>query len=289
VRQRYGQYLKTFGEGLAELVQHGRIHGSFNISQAITGRASSSKPNLQNMPNGNGFRSLFVAPEGKQLVCADYSQIEVRVGGLLADEPVIAQSFAAGHDFHTATAAKMTGKPYDQVTKAERKAAKAITFGMQYGMGIKSLAHSLKVSESEAEKLVRQWEQAYPRVAEWRQQQAETGTKTRELRTAGGRRIALPPRPSPSVCYNYPVQGSAGDVMYAALAQLQDRLQAVPSARLLLVVHDEVLVECDEGDAQSVCRIVEQAMAAGYRQIFPQADCTGLVDAASGKTWEAAK
>ena len=291
LRQNRTTYLKTFGPSLAKRVREdGRVYGSLQISGAVTGRMSSSKPNLQNFPNSKGFRELFVAGPGNKIVVCDYSQIEVRVGGLLADEPVLREIFRKGHDVHTASAAMMFNKPMGEVTKGERKQAKGLTFGMQYGMGTKALAKMLGLSVLEAENRVRQWEETYPKVAKWRHEQAAQGAAEKELFTAGGRRIQLPDRVSPSVCYNYPVQGSAADVMYAALRVLAEEVEIEKRLgvwKMLTVVHDEVVMEVPEGEASEAARVLEECMIAGYFAIFPDADPTGLVDASIGDNWAA--
>jgi DNA polymerase I-like protein with 3'-5' exonuclease and polymerase domains len=247
---------------------------------------SSRNPNMMNMPSDPEFRGLFIAEPGNKMVVCDYSQIEVRVGGLLAGEEAIAEAFKAGHDFHTATAARVFGVEYGDVTKDQRKAAKAVTFGMQYGMGNKSLAKALGVSVAEASRYVKQWKSAYPKVAEWRDHSDKTGHKEKQLFTAGGRRIALQDSPSPSVCYNYPVQGSAADIMMAALSILACEIDGKPW-KLLAVVHDEVLMEVPESDVAEAKRVLEESMIAGMLEIFPGADTTGLVDASAGDSWAA--
>ena len=289
VRQDRTTILKSFGSSLAaKVMDDRRIYGDLQISGAITGRMSSSKPNLQNMPNGKGFRELFIAEEGNTIVVCDYSQIEVRVGGLLAGEPVLDRIFKEGKDVHTASAALMYHVDYDKVEKWQRKNAKGLTFGMQYGMGTKSLAKMLGMTEAEATQQIVKWEATYPEVAKWRTDSAESGTSSLELFTASGRRIALNPRPSPSVCYNYPVQGSAGDVMYAALRVLAEALESDHRDwKMLNVVHDEVVMEVPSEDAPEAAKLLEQCMIDGYLQIFPQADTTGVVDASWGSSWAA--
>ena len=296
-RQKVATILKTFGEGLAEQVapehpeskgHHGRLYGDFQIAGAVTGRMTSVHPNLQNIPGGE-FRDLFVASPGYRLVVADYSQIEVRVGGLLAGDERVAEQFAKGHDFHKATAALMTGKAIEDVTDAERKLAKGITFGMQYGMGDASLAKHLGVSVEEAREQIQRWEATYQGIAEWRRQSAERGKTTRELRTASGRRIQLHARPAPSVCFNYPVQGSAADVMYAALSALDERLELYPRVRPLAVVHDEIVLEAPIDEVEDVKQELERAMTEGFLEVFPDGDATALVTAHDGRTWGQAK
>ena len=315
-RQKVGTILKTFGEGLAQQVApehagsehvtlehtesngagsdgahgrpYGRLHGDFQIAGAVTGRMTSAHPNLQNIPGGE-FRDLFVASRGYRLVVADYKQIEVRVGALLADDEFVAEQFAKGYDFHKATAALMTGKSIEDITEPERKLAKGITFGMQYGMGDASLAKHLGVSIEEARQQIQRWEATYQGIAKWRRQSAAQGTSTRQLHTASGRRIQLPPRPAPSVCFNYPVQGSAADVMYAALSALDRRLDLYPDVLPLAVVHDEIVLEVPADEVDEVKGVLERSMVEGFLDIFPDGDTTALVTAHDGRTWGKAK
>jgi predicted P-loop ATPase/DNA polymerase I-like protein with 3'-5' exonuclease and polymerase domains len=294
--------VSTYGDSMLEHVgDDGRLRGKFSIAQAITGRMSSSKPNMQNMPakgpSGAKFRGLFIAPKGRKLVVADYSQIEVRVGGLLADEQVLADMFGRGYDVHAATGAKMLGVTYEDVYDVEadkvrskygdaRTKAKAVTFGMQYGMGDKSLAKKMGIAVAEARKMIRQWEEAFPKVAEWREESAVFGRKNRGLVLHSGRTITLAYKPSPQSCYNYPVQGTAGDVMYAALAELDRRLdESELDAIPMLVIHDEVVLEVADGDVEAAKTLLEESMVAGFLRIFPGGGTTKLVEASERTSW----
>jgi len=286
LRQKRGTILKTFGEGLARKVINGRIYGSFAISRARTGRMSSSGPNLQNMPNSNAFRGLFVAPAGRKMVICDYSQVEVRAAAELADERVLKEMFSNGEDMHQATAAVMFKVSLEKVTKRQRAQAKVVTFGQQYGMGAALLAKRLKVSQSEADTYIDSWEKKYPTLNQWRKEQYRFGREKGYLITAGARRVDVGKNPAPSVCYNYPVQGAAADVIYAALAILEEMLRSYPS-KILAVVHDEIVVEVEDAAAENVALIVEDAMTQGFLQIFPGADTNKLVDASIGSSWAA--
>jgi len=302
ILQTYRKYISTYGEKLVRNhYRDRRLYGNFRIGRAITGRMASEKPNLQNMPGrgpiGAAFRSLFIAPPGSRLVIADYSQIEVRVGGILADEPAFKEMFERGYDVHAATAALMLGKEYDEVFDSEKKsvrpeykharsAAKEITFGMQYGMGDRTLASKLNLTVREARQEIRKWEENFPKVTEWREKSAEYGARNKGLVMPSGRTITLDYRPSPQACYNYPVQGTAGDVMYAALVELDRRLdEADIDAVPLLVVHDEIVLEAAEEDAEEAARILEEAMVAGFRKLFPNGGINNLVEASVCSTW----
>ena len=290
-RQTVSKLLSTYGMIFNKKVQQsgegiGRLHGSFSIGSAQTGRMTSSSPNLQNLPNGEGFKTLFIPDPGNKIVVADYSQIEVRVGGILANEPVLAEIFRTGQDVNRATAARMFGKPQEEISKQERKQAKTVTFGVQYGMQERSLSKALKVTVEEASEYLAQWEEVYPAYAQWRLDQVFKSQDRKEIRMAGGRLVQFEQAPNPSVCYNYPVQGASADVMYKALTRTYDAIKGRDGWRMLAVVHDEIVMEVPERDADPrACGILEEAMVLGFLDIFPGADTTGLVDAVSGDSW----
>jgi DNA polymerase I-like protein with 3'-5' exonuclease and polymerase domains len=279
-RQDSSKLLSSFGEGLQGKVIDGRLRGSFSIGYAKTGRMTSFKPNLQNLPNTPEFRGLFVAGPGNQIVVADYSQVEVRVGGILGNEKVLEEIFKTGQDVHTTSAAAMFHKDPDGVTKDERKQAKALTFGTQYGMGPLSLSKMMGITREKAVDYLSRWDRIYPALATWRKNSFENGKKSLELRTAGGRRIEIPEDPSPTICFNYPVQGSSADVIYAALKHMAPRYD-----QLLAVVHDEIVLECPAAESEQACVDLEAAMTQGFLDIFPGSDTTGLVDAVAGDSW----
>jgi len=298
IRAASGKLVSTYGDSLLSYVEDGRLHGQFSIGRAITGRMSSSKPNLQNMPGrgslGKAFRRLFTAPPGRCLVVADYSQIEVRVGGLLADEPVLAGMFARGHDVHSATAASSLGLEYEDVVDEKgdilpqyagaRETAKEITFGMQYGMGDRTLAERLGITVPEARERITEWEETFPKVTAWRIESATTSRKANGFILHSGRTITLNYKPSPQAAYNYPVQGTAGDVIYAALAEIDGALEGL-DAKPILVVHDEIVLECAEADAEVAKDRLTEAMVRGFLEIFPDGDTTGLVEAKVSRNW----
>jgi DNA polymerase I-like protein with 3'-5' exonuclease and polymerase domains/predicted P-loop ATPase len=277
-RQRRKKIKSTYGSSLRKLVSDGRIYGHLRIMGAVTGRMSSSEPNLQNMPSG-AFRGLFKASEGCKILVCDYSQIEVRVGGMLADCDVLGDIFSKGIDVHRGTAAKMFRVSVDEVTKAQRRAAKSLTFGMQFGMGARSIAKLMDCTVEEANGFIRLWKSTYPKVSVWRDAQAKIGSQGGLLTTAGGRTIYVNRGVSPSCCYNYPVQGSASDVMYAAIIEL-DRLLSWEDidCRPIAVVHDEIVMESADRDVDRSKELLEMAMLNGFKQIFPDGDVTGLLD-----------
>ena len=287
-RKDRAKLVASFGEALIEKVrpETGRVHTSLHVCAAVTGRMSASEPNLQQMPQKKTFRNLFTVPDGQKLIVADYSQIEIRVAALLSKEPALYNAFADGADIHKATAAGMFKIPDDQVSREQRQRAKEITFGMLYGMGEKSLAGALGVSRTEAQVWVRAWRESYPVLARWRRGQVSNVKQRRTLRTAGGRRIVFRGNPSPQQCFNYPVQSGAADVLYAALGVLDRRLDGSElSAIPLNVIHDEIVLEAPENEAQSAAKLLCESMIEGFLMIFPDAETCGLVDVSVRDSW----
>ena len=168
--------------------------------------------------------------------------------------------------------------------EASRAAAKAITFGMQYGMGDRSLADRLGITVSEARERIAKWEETFPRVAAWREESARTSRKAKGCVLHSGRTITLDYKPSPQAAYNYPVQGTAGDVIYAALAEIDTALEGL-DADPILVVHDEIVLECAEADAEAAKVRLAEAMVRGFLEIFPEGETADLVDAKTARTW----
>jgi DNA polymerase-1 len=280
--------LSAFGETLVEMADaDGRLHGEFVLAKAATGRTSCKSPNLQQLPNANDFRNLFTAPPGRVLVVGDYTQIEVRVAGLLAGEPKIAEFFRSGYDVHKASAALMYGVPYEKVSKSQRKAAKAITFGILYGMGADALAEQLGCDKGGAEEQLRIWEQAFPVLSAWREQEAKDAKERGYVLMADGRRVRCTGNSRPAQLYNYPVQGSAASCQYAALAWLWEAFQVFGvDATVVAVVHDEMVVECAEGEVEQATELLHEAMAHGMRAVFgADVELAHLCGIAAGADW----
>ena len=288
LRKDRAKLVSTFGKSLVEKVrpETGRVHANLKLCGAVTGRMSASDPNLQQMPRKKEFRDLFIAPDGHKLIIADYSQIEVRVAALLSKEPALQKAFANGEDIHRATAARMFKLPDQEVTKELRRQAKAITFGMLYGIGQKALAARLGVSLTEARTWAQTWQKAYPVLAGWRRTQLSLIRKHRTLKTAGRRRIMFQSLPSPQDCYNYPVQAGAADVLYAALGILDQKLDESDLSPIPLnVIHDEILLEALAEEAQGAAELLRGAMVDGFVQIFPGAEVGDLVEITIENSW----
>ena len=252
----------------------GRIHSTFNQTEARTGRISSSEPNLQNIPvrtkEGKRLRKYFIAPPGKVLCDADYSQIELRVLASIANDENMINAFSGGTDIHTATAAQVFGLPEEMITPELRSRAKAVNFGIVYGIGAFSLSKDIGVTRAEADRYIKNYLASYPSVAAYMENTIEQAKKTGYVTTYYGRRRYLPELSNSNgnlrafgerVARNAPIQGTAADIIKIAMIRVYERLKAEqPDARLILQVHDELIVECNEENAEKVCDLLEYEM-----------------------------
>ncbi len=265
----------TYADGLVTCVAaDGRIHSTFNQTEARTGRISSSEPNLQNIPvrtkEGKRLRKYFIAPPGKVLCDADYSQIELRVLASIANDENMINAFSGGTDIHTATAAQVFGMPEEMITPELRSRAKAVNFGIVYGIGAFSLSKDIGVTRAEADRYIKNYLASYPSVAAYMENTIEQAKKTGYVTTYYGRRRYLPELSNSNgnlrafgerVARNAPIQGTAADIIKIAMIRVYERLKAEqPDARLILQVHDELIVECDEENAEKVCGMLEYEM-----------------------------
>jgi DNA polymerase-1 len=293
--------VNTYGTGYATHINPvtGRLHPNFRIGGTATGRLSCKTPNVQNPPRAPAFRALFAAPAGRVLVVADYSQIELRVAAVLSQDRTMLDAYATGQDLHRMTAAVMMGVAPEAVTKDHRQAAKAVNFGLLYGQGAAGLAHYAKsnygvdMSEADAAKARSAFFKTYPGLRRWQVQTARTSERTLRVLTPGGRERDFAKDPkgySYTESLNTPIQGGAAEIMLATLAILDQHLAGL-DAKLVNIVHDELVLEVDEADADSAVAAVESAMTAGFLAIFPEgrAATTGLVEAHQGPNWAAAK
>ena len=286
--------LSAFGENLADKINpaSGRIHADFNLAGTITGRMSCSKPNLQQIPRDKEFRALFAAPAGRRFVIADYSQMELRVAAHIAGEAALLEAYRHGQDTHRLTAAMLLNKAPEQVTKGERQLAKAVNFGLLYGQGAKGLqryaegTYGVKISEEQARDYRAAWFKAYPAFKQWHGKSGLAAKKALEVRTPGGRLRRWPSldKFAETEAYNTPVQGGAAEAMLAALPRLMAELRGLDAAPIA-VVHDELIVECDEALADTVAQALQEAMTAGMLAIFPDASTVELVEAGIAQTW----
>ncbi len=265
----------TYADGLVTCVAtDGRIHSTFNQTEARTGRISSSEPNLQNIPvrtkEGKRLRKYFIAPPGKVLCDADYSQIELRVLASIANDENMINAFSGGTDIHTATAAQVFGLPEEMITPELRSRAKAVNFGIVYGIGAFSLSKDIGVTRAEADRYIKNYLASYPSVAAYMENTIEQAKKTGYVTTYYGRRRYLPELSNSNgnlrafgerVARNAPIQGTAADIIKIAMIRVYERLKAEqPDARLILQVHDELIVECNEENAEKACDLLEYEM-----------------------------
>jgi DNA polymerase-1 len=285
--------LSTYGKGYAAHISPvtGRIHASFTIGGTATGRLSCSNPNIQNPPRDPAFRALFAPTPGRCLVVADYGQIELRVAALVSGDPAMLAVYEAGEDLHRKTAAAFLGKEPGAVSKAERQIAKGINFGMLFGSGAKGLqafcksSYGVDLSLAQADKARAAFFTAYPGLSAWQGQTRKAAELAKQVRTPGGRVRGLEKNIG-TECLNTPVQGGAAECLLAALAALDvDSL----GGRLVNIVHDELVVECEPEQAGAVSAAVESAMVAGFLAIFPTGSTRDLVEAHSGPNWASAK
>jgi DNA polymerase-1 len=253
----------TYGsEWLQHVADDGRVYTSWFQCGAKTGRMSSGQPNLQNVPRDPRYRRCFCAPAGRVLVKADYSQIELRIAAKIAGEQNMIEAYRQGEDLHALTARNVTGK--GQITPAERQLAKPVNFGLIYGLGVNSLRrkaktdYGLDLSLEDANRYRRAFFDAYPAIQRWHSRIRRA--RATETRTLSGRRVLVDADGFFGGKANYMVQGTGGDGVKMALALLWERRDQAPGAFPVLAVHDEIVVECDQAQADTVAAWLRQAM-----------------------------
>ena len=275
----YRQYAKlksTYADGLLKAIDpDGRIRTSFQMTATATGRLSSTEPNLQNIPTrtdlGSEIRKMFVPADGCVLVDADYSQIELRLLAHIAGDETMQSAFRSGRDIHTATAAQVFHAAPEDVTAEMRRSAKAVNFGIVYGISPFSLSQDIGVSVAEAKAYMEAYFATYPGVRKYMDDVVEQAKADGFVETVFHRRRALPELSSSNfnlrafgerVALNMPIQGTAADIMKLAMIAVWKRLRAeLPEARLVLQVHDELIVECPGDRAETAAALLEEEMA----------------------------
>ncbi|MCB1553477.1 MAG: DNA polymerase I [Xanthomonadales bacterium] len=289
----------TYTDKLPEMINPdtGRVHTSYHQAGAATGRLSSTDPNLQNIPirteDGRRIRTAFVAPEGRRIVACDYSQIELRIMAHLSEDAGLLAAFEGGQDIHRATAAEVFGVPLDQVDAGQRRAAKAINFGLMYGMGAFGLARQLGIPRGEAQDYIALYFQRYPGVQRYMETVRQQAREHGYVETVFGRRLHLLEIHSRNAAQragaeraaiNAPMQGTAADIIKRAMRSVHDWL-APHAARALMImqVHDELVFEVEEDFVEEMLLAVRQAMQGAARLRVPL-----IVDAGVGANWEEA-
>ena len=298
----YRQYAKlksTYADGLLKVIDpDGRIRTSFQMTVTATGRLSSTEPNLQNIPTrtdlGSKMREMFVAAPGHVLVDADYSQIELRLLAHISGDTAMQQAFLSGADFHTVTAARVFHVPQDQVTHQMRSRAKAVNFGIVYGISAFSLSQDIGVTVQEAKEYMDRYFATYTGVRQYMEQVVSQARERGYVETLWHRRRALPELKSSNfnmrsfgerVALNMPIQGTAADIIKLAMVRVHRRLAREGlAARLIMQVHDELIVECPEEEAPRVEALLQQEMQGVAELSVPL-----LAEAHTGRNWLAAK
>ena len=284
----------TYVEGLLGLARDGRIHTTFHQTVTLTGRLSSAEPNLQNIPVreplGRELRRMFVAKEGCLLLDADYSQIELRILAHVAGDERMIEAFLSGQDIHALTASQAFGVPLEQVTPDMRRSAKAVNFGIVYGISDFSLAADIGVSRAEARRYIDSYFKTYPGIRRYLDEAVAQAKERGYVTTLLGRRRYLPELTSSNynqrsfgerAAMNTPIQGTAADIIKLAMVRVRNRLKSEGfAARLVLQVHDELIVECPEQEADAAAALLEQEMMGAMTLRVPL-----TVEVKKGATW----
>jgi len=280
----------------ATLGKDGRLHTTFDQAVAATGRLSSINPNLQNIPIrtpiGAKIREAFIPQPGWRLLSADYSQIELRILAHISGDPVLRESFASGEDLHARTAGETFGIPASEVTRQQRDIAKMINYGIAYGLSAFGLGHRLGLGTSEAAAIIEKYFARYAKVKEWLDGTIETARSTGMVKTLFGRRRYLPDINSKNptarsaaerTAVNTPIQGTAADLVKQAMLNVDAALRGKYQARMLLQVHDELVLEAPPSEIAAVGPlVVEQMRNAAALAV------TLEVELGEGATWGAA-
>jgi len=289
----------TYAEGLTNAIAaDGRIHTTFQNLVTATGRLSSTEPNLQNIPVrtdlGAEIRKMFIPKSGYVLVDADYSQIELRVLAHIANDDVMRQAFIDGMDIHTATASQVFGVEPDAVTPLQRRHAKAVNFGIVYGISEYSLAEDIGVNFYEAKEYIASYLNNYRGVRAYMHDVVENARNIGFTQTLYGRKRSIPELKSSNfnirqgaerIALNTPIQGTAADIIKLAMVRVDKALQEkYPDAKLILQVHDELIVECPAESASEVAKLVSQEMQQATNLSVPL-----LAEAKWGSSWYEAK
>ena len=291
----YQKLNSTYAEGLLKVIgPDGRIHSTFSQTETRTGRISSNEPNLQNIPIrtelGSRLRQYFVARPGWVFLDADYSQIELRIMAHISGDEAMREAFRQGADIHRATASRLYQLPPEEVTPRMRSSVKAVNFGILYGKGAFSLSRDLGVSVKEADDFIKAYLGAYPKVKEYMDNIVAEGMEKGYVTTLYGRRRMLPELSSSNrnlraqgerMALNTPIQGTAADIIKLAMVRVANRLEKEGlAARLILQVHDELIVECPESEAELAARLLKEEMEGAASLSVPL-----TADVNQGKNW----
>ncbi len=294
---KYRQLFKlvsTYVDALPKSVGgDGRVHSTFNVEGAATGRLSSTNPNLQNIPirgqMGGEIRKAFIASPGKVLLGADYSQIELRIMAHVANDPNLVKAFQEGLDIHTATASKIFKIPVNEVTKEQRTVGKTMNFATLYGQGARALSKQLSIDYATAKLYIEEYFAQFPNVKNWMGNILEEGYKTGYVETIWGRRRYIPELQAGNrflksfgerAAINHPIQGTSADMIKKAMVMIDQELGDSKKCQMILQVHDELLFECEVKEVKSTAKIVKEKMEKALELSVPV-----KVDLKTGPNW----
>jgi DNA polymerase-1 len=286
--------VSTYGDAFLEHVGNdSRVRAQFFPLGASTGRVASREPNLQNLPSGEAFHHALCAPEGRKLVTADYGTCELRILADLSGDDAFLEAFERGEDLHSAVASRMFGVPVSKTENAELRArAKAINFGLMYGMGAAALGRQVGVDRPEAESLLQRYFESYPKVAAWLEQAVDRALAQGYAQTVLGRRLHFDEDTLSGdsargelsrIAKNMPIQGTSADMTKLAMVRVHERLLGFDDAGLVNTIHDELVVECDANDADQVAQAVVEEMTAAHQTLLRRAPAA--VDVHVGDHW----
>ena len=297
--RQYSKLKSTYADGLAGYIgADGRIHGKFHQMITATGRISSTEPNLQNIPTrmelGREVRKVFVPEEGYVFLDADYSQIELRILAHMSNDSHLIEAYKEAEDIHSITASKVFHVPLEEVTSLQRRNAKAVNFGIVYGISSFGLSQDLSVSKTEAQEYIEQYFQAYPGIKRFLEQLVTDAKEKGYSETMFGRRRPIPEITSSNytqrsfgerIAMNAPIQGTAADIIKIAMIRVDRQLRERKlKSRLILQVHDELLIETYQEEVEIVSHILQkEMMGAANLQVKLE------VDMHTGSSWFDAK
>lgn len=270
-----------------------RIHSTFHVEGAATGRLSSSDPNLQNIPvkgeMGGEIRKAFIAPKGKILLAADYSQIELRIMAHLSQDPALIAAFKSGEDIHAATASKIFKVPLEKVTREQRMVGKTMNFATLYGQGAHALAQQLGVSYAEARDYIDEYFDEFPKIKVWMNNTLDEAREKGYVETINGRKRYFPELQAQNhmmrsfgerAAVNHPVQGTAADMIKKAMIEIDKELDDRQDCKLILQIHDELLFECEKDSVKKTAAMVKEKMENALKLSVPV-----VVDLKTGLNW----
>lgn len=282
-------YIDALPKSIAE---DGRVHSTFNVEGAATGRLSSTNPNLQNIPirgqMGGEIRKAFIASPGKVLLGADYSQVELRILAHVSEDKNLIKAFTSGDDIHSATAATIYSIPLDQVSKEQRVVGKTMNFATLYGQGARALSKQLKIDTNMARKLIDDYFLQFGSIKNWMAGVLEIGRKNGYVETIWGRRRYIPELNMQNkmlqsfgerAAINHPIQGTSADMIKKAMIEI-DKVLKGEACQMILQVHDELLFECDEKEVEKYGKLIKEKMEGVIEMKVPV-----VVDLKSGKNW----